>query len=41
MCIHWESEPELIDTRNVWNNEKIGTENLKKDVIKNSVDSFI
>ena len=41
MCVHCESEPELIDTKNFWNNEKIGTENLKKDVIKNSINSFV
>ena len=41
MCIHCESESELIDTKKFWNNEKIGTENLKNDVIKNSVDSFV
>ena len=26
MRIHCESKPELIDTKNFWNNEKIGTE---------------
>ena len=41
MHIHCESKPELIDTKIFWNNEKIGTENLKNDVIKNSVDSFV
>ena len=40
MRIRCESKPELIDTKNLWNNEKIGTEILKNDVIKNSVDSF-
>ena len=39
--IHCGSKPELIDIKNFWNNEKIGTENLKNDVIKNSVDSFV
>ena len=38
---HYESNPELIDTKIFWNNEKIGTENLKDDVIKNAVDSFV
>ena len=38
---HYESKPELIDTNIFWNNEKIGTENLKDDVIKNAVDSFV
>ena len=41
MHIHCESKPELIDTKNFWNNEKIGTEHLKNDVNKNYVDSFV
>ena len=41
MRVHYESKPELIDTKNIWNDEKIGTENLKNDVTKNSVDSFV
>ena len=41
MHIHCESKEELIDTKSFWNNEKIGTENSKNDIIKNSVDSFV
>ena len=40
MRVHCESKPELIDKKIFWNSEKIGTENLKNDVIKNSVESF-
>ena len=39
--IHCESKPELIDTKIFWNNEKIGIKNLKNDVIKNFLDSFV
>ena len=41
MRTHCESKPELIDTKLFWSNEKIGTENLKNEVIKNFVDSFV
>ena len=41
MHIHCESKAKLIDTNFFWNNEQIGTENLKVNVIKNSVDSFV
>ena len=41
MRAYCESKPELTDTKSFWNNEKIGTENLKNDVIKNSIDSFV
>ena len=40
MHIHCKSKAKLIDTRFFWNNGQIGTENLKVDVIKKSVDSF-
>ena len=40
MHIRCESKAKLIDTKFFWNNEQIGTENLKVDVIKKSVDSF-
>ena len=41
MRIHCKSKPELIDKKIFWNCEKIGTENVKNDVIKNSIDSFV
>ena len=41
MHIRCESKAKLIDTKFFWNNEQIGTENLKVDVIKNSVGSFV
>ena len=41
MRIHCKSKPELIDTKTSWNNKKIGTENLKNGVIKNSIDIFV
>ena len=40
MHIHCKSKAKLIDTNFFWNNGQIGTENLKVDVIKKSVDSF-
>ena len=41
MHIHCGSKAKLIDTNVFWNSEQIGTENLKVNVIKNSVDSFV
>ena len=41
MHIHCKSKAKLIDTKFFWNNGQIGTENLKVDVIKKSVDSFL
>ena len=41
MHIRCESKAKLIDTKFFWNNEQIGTENLKVDVIKISVGSFV
>ena len=40
MRVQCESKPELIDTKNFWENKKIGTKKFKTEIIKNSVNIF-